>query len=75
MEGHEGHSQNCPASIAHHMKKTNTVGLMWAVPRVLAMIGVLSISYGDECDEPLYLWILVLCIQDICVCTVAKFPS
>jgi hypothetical protein len=55
--------EQCPAAVATNMRRANFIGIVWAIPRIIAMIVVLSFGWDQECDRPLKLFLLVLCIQ------------
>jgi hypothetical protein len=54
----------CPEHAVVNLHRANVVGVMWSVPRAIAMLIVLSLTWDDECDQPLRLWVAMLTLQD-----------
>jgi len=54
-----------PAQMANSMKRANQIGILWAIPRIIAMAAALVLAREETCDRPFKLWIIVLCIQDV----------
>ena len=59
--------EQSPGVVAYNIKRANQVGIMWAVPRMIATAVVLAVSNGrgETCAEPLSEWAVALLAQDV----------
>jgi hypothetical protein len=56
--------ENPAVVLAANLKRAQQIGTIWAIPRVLTVVVVVIVSWGQKCDRPLHIWLIVLASQD-----------
>ena len=49
---------------ARNLWRAGVVGVLWSIPRLIAVAGILTLEWQRTCDRPLRWWLLVLVLVD-----------